>query len=171
MRRGIRSLLSVLGVILVLTAAWAYRYMGLRREAAIAAQLDLAECVRMGRQIEQFGRRPTLAAEYEQFATETISLIENAAKAAGISAESISRITPEPPRRIDDTIYKEKPTQVLLRRITLKQLTALTHGLLNVETGLRAKSIRLSAPRNEADDRWTAELVLTYLIYDPPRVE
>ena len=164
--------LSILVALPALTAIWAYRYMDSQRDDAITAQVDLNECVLIGRQIEQFGHRPTLATEQEQLSAETIGLIENAAKAAGISAESMARMTPEPPRRLGDTVYKEKPTQVLMRKITLKQLTALTYGLLSAETGLHARSIRVIAPRaEETGDLWTAELVLTYLIYDPPRLE
>lgn len=172
MTRRSTILLGILAGLLVLTAWWSYRYMASRRRIAATAQADLADCLRIAGQIERLRRRPTLAAHRERLASETTGLIEEAARSAGIPADSLSRISPGRPRRVDDTAYQEKPTRVLLRKVTRRQLVVLMHRLLSAGAGLHAKSIRLSAPRHDdSGDRWTVELVLTDLIYDPPRLE
>ena len=79
-------------------------------------------------------------------------------------------VSPLPPQRLGDTPYKEQPTTVRLENVPLKQLVTLVHRLANQNNSLHPKSIQIRAPQWEgAEERWTAEIVLTYLIYDPPR--
>ena len=161
-------LFSILAALLGLTTVWSYGHMASQKAAARRIQADLAQLRRKADRIKQLRETPIQATEYEQRTSETTGLIEKAARVAKIHPEGLSRITPEPLRRIGDTVYKEKPTEIQLRKVTLKQFTTLTHALLGVDAGLRAKSIRLSAPRLEkSDNLWTAELVVTYLIYAP----
>ena len=170
MTRRTIALIAVLGMLLpACMALWSYGQMAQSRSGAVEARADLADCLQMGAEIERCRRRPTLASDHERLADETTGLIELAAKSAGVSSGSLVRIIPQQPRRIADTIYKEKPTLVLLKSVSLRQVTALVHQLVSDENGLRAKSIRINAPRPEdTGDRWTAEIVLTYMIYDPP---
>jgi hypothetical protein len=45
----------------------------------------------------------------------------------------------------------------------------MSHALLAPNPGLRIKTLRLSAPTpDDTTDKWTAELTITYLLYDPP---
>jgi hypothetical protein len=172
MNRRLAILTGAAAVLLAGAALWAYGEMSSRRAQASAAQADLADCGRMAQRIRDLRDRPARAAEHEHLAAETTGLVEEAARSAGIAPESLFRIVPEAPRRIGDSAYKEKPTQVLLQKVTVRQLVQLMHRLLSTDVGLRAHSIRLTAPRQETGgETWTAELVLTYLIYDPPRVE
>ena len=164
-------LLSVLAALLLLSAAWGYRDMTSRRASAVRAEDDLAECRALAGQIRQVRDQPALAGERERGSSETNALIEKAAKAAGITdANSIGRITPGSPRPVANAPYKEQATEVLLKRVTLRQLVTFLHGVLGSGAGLRAKSIHLSVPpggKEELGDRWTAEVVLSYFIYDP----
>ncbi|KKM17455.1 hypothetical protein LCGC14_1675610, partial [marine sediment metagenome] len=151
------------------TSVWSYGRMSRGSHLAFAAAGDTVECAKMASAIQGAVARPTVAAEHERLAAETTRLIEQAARAAKISPDRLVRISPEPPQRLGDTVYKEKPTQVLLKNITLKQLVVLAHTLMGASEGLSIKSIRVTAPRSDsADDRWTAEIVVTYLIYAPP---
>jgi len=172
MTRRLVILVAALGGLLAVSAAWSYAYMVSERNAALTAEADRDDCLRMARRGRELSTRPTLATERERLASEITGLIEKAAQTAGLTPESLSRITPEPPRRLGDTAYKEKPTQVFLKRVTLMQVVTLVHSLLEADAGLHANSIRLTVPReDEAAGHWNAELVLTYLIYDPPRPE
>jgi len=172
MRRSRLALLVILAGLLAVTAAWSYGHMVGERNGAAAAAVDLVECRRLAREIRQFSARPALAAERERLASEITGLVERAAQAAGIPPDCLSRIAPEPPRRLGDGVYKEKPTQALLRKVTVRQVVTFVHGLLTSDPGLRVPSIRLTAPReDEMEGRWAAEVIVTYLIYDPPRTE
>jgi hypothetical protein len=166
-----------LGILVVLMACllagwtlWSYRYMTLRRKAASNAQADVAECDRLAARIADICRLPTVAADHEKFSGEITSIIEAAAKSASVPTGRLEDIIPQPPRRVGDTVYKEKPTQVTLKGITLEQLVRLGHGVLSGKQHLNIKWINLDAPGvDDTSNFWTVELGVTYLIYDPPR--
>ncbi len=169
MRRRTAVLTLVLAALLGLWLGGSLRHLAAARGRALAASEDLAECRRLADRIRLLRDRSRLAEDRERVPEQTTGRIEAAAKSAGISAARLVRISPEPARRVGETAYKEKPTRVLLRKVTLKQLVAMVHGLTRGEGMLRAKSLRLTAPsRNATDDLWDAELVLVYLIYEPP---
>jgi len=162
-----------LGLVLVgslyLTIFWSYGYMADRRAAAIVARADLEDSLRDGARIDAIRNRPALAADRERLVSETTALIERAAGAAGIPPDQLVRITPEPPQRLGDSVYKEKPTQVTLKSVSLQQLVTLTHHLVSPSQGLHAKSLRITSLGTEgAAASWAADLVVTYLIYEPP---
>ncbi len=168
MNRRMAMWVVVLAGLLALTAGWSYRRLVSAREALAQANGDLAECRRLAGQIQLCRDRPNVAAEFERVASETAGPIERAARAAGVSPDRLLRISPEPAQRVGDSVYKEKPTRVSLKDVTLKQLVTLVHGLTSADAGLRVKSILLHAPNQEdPSDSWTAEVVLAYLIYEP----
>jgi hypothetical protein len=181
MKRRTLILLAALAVTLLATVAWSFQYMSDRRDAADAAERDLADGLRMMGQIEQASRLPAMAADRERLANETTSLIEAAAKSAGMATGgapggtavgTLRRISHEPPRQVGQTAYKEKPAQVQLQMVTLKELVTFALAVSGPQAGLNIDSLRLGVPREaEAGDRWSAELVLTYLIYDAPQKE
>ena len=168
MRRPV-ILLAILVGLLCLTALWSYRYVAEQSRAGLKARRDLSECRRYAAAIERLKERPDVATGHVRLHAETTTAIEDAAKSARLSARSLARITPEPPRRVADTVYREKPTQVLVKNVTLEQLVQMVHGLVGAGHRLHARSIRITAPKAEDTGRqWNAELLLTYLIYDPP---
>lgn len=170
MTRQRMVLLILLGVLLVLVGLWRYRAMENARSAADAAAADLEATRRIVKKIEAFRDRPSEAVEGEQLATETITLIEKAVTSSGIDSKNLVRISPGSPTRVGDTPYKEKPTQVFLRNVPLRQLVALTHSLLQGGQKLHTKSMRIIPPRpDDTGEDWNAELTLTYLIYEPQR--
>jgi len=153
-----------------IVTVWAYDNMAAARAAAFAANDDLVACRRMTARIQSCQKRPVKAAEQIQLVTETTGLVEKAARGASIDLRNLVRITPEPPRRVGDTVYKEKITTVHLKNTTLKQLVVLVHNLIASRQKLQARSIRIRAPRvDDTGTWWTVELGLTYLIYEPPK--
>lgn len=170
MNRRKAILLSVLAACLVAVSYYSYDNMISCKEAALASANDLIVCGEMAKSIEQYMQRPALASEHELLATQTNSLIEKAAVDAGISKRSLIRITPEPARRIEDSSYKDKPSQILLREVTLKQMVPFVHNLL--DAGLNAKGIRLVSQKPEdSGPMWTMEITMSYLVYDPHNAE
>ena len=49
----------------------------------------------------------------------------------------------------------------------LEQVVGMMHQLATGEPGLNAKSIQLTPAAPDAVDSWKAEIVFSYLIYDP----
>jgi len=169
MRRG-AIFTAVLAGLLGLTALWSYQYMASQRAAALAARADLAACRRGAARIAAFRQRPAMAADREQLLSETTSLIEQAAAAAGIPPDKLIRIVPEGPQQLGKTPYKEKPTQITLRGVSLEQLVKFVHPLTGGERGLHAKALRITShDQGDSAGPWSADLVVSYLIYEPRR--
>jgi uncharacterized membrane protein len=164
-------LLALLAATLCAAVGLAYGRFSQARDQAVAAVADLEDCARCAEKIESCRNRPNLASDHQKLDAETNGIVERAAKGAGVDTQRLLRISPEPPQRFLDTAYKEKPTQVVLKDVTLQQLVTILYNLTG-EHGLAAKSLRISAPQAEdATGQWSAELVVTYLIYDPQRPE
>ncbi len=155
---------------LVAAVIWSHARLARMRSLAHASADDLAECYRMSAQIEKVSRKPAVASENEKLANEITGLIEGAAKASQIPTGKIEQITPQAARRLADTVYKEKPTQVILQDVSLRQWVEFLHRLSSSDLRLHVKSLRVTAPRkDDAADAWTGEVEVTYLIYDPPK--
>ena len=164
MNRRFVILLALLATVLGGIAAWSWSYLAGERDRALEAERDLQRGRQMVQQIRQLSKQPAVVREREQLQTETIALVESAARLAGIS---VSNYAHERPRRVGDTAYKEASIQIMLRKVPLKQLVQMVHKLM-ATTALQARSVRLSAPRqDEGGDPWNVDLVLSYLIYEP----
>jgi hypothetical protein len=162
--------LALLFALLGLCAVWGVRHLADAHAAEAAAARGLADCRRYAERISHLRGRPALAAQQERRSAEISAPIEGAAKEAGIPTDRLLRISPEPARRIGETAYKEKPTRVIIKNVTLRKVVAMAHGLTGGEGELNLKSLRLTAPSPDAvAGTWSAELVFTYLIYEPQR--
>lgn len=160
-----------LAALLVLAATWAgwglLRLAGARAAAEGAAH-DLADCRRLGQEIGRLRDRPAAASDRERQSAEVTAPIERAAREAGIPAERIARISPEPAEREGESDYNRKPTRVLLKNVTLRQVAHVVHALGAGPAGLGLESVRLTAPSRDATEgTWSAELVFVYLVYEP----
>lgn len=164
-------------VALALLAAlgWSFARLSDSAAAARAAGQDLAECRALAARIEWLRTRPAVAGAQQVGAADLSRRIEDAAHAADFEDGSIERIEPAPARRVGDSNYREVPTVVRIRRVTLRQVFTFLQALgadsasrTGHSSALSVQSIRLSAPRGEeTGDRWTVESTLTYLIFSP----
>ena len=90
------------------------------------------------------------------------------AGAAAQATGAILRIGPQPPRRLADSVYLEKPTQVSVRQLTLQQLITFLHDLSDDSSNLWVPSLRIrSSQVATVAGRWDAEMTVSYLIYSP----
>ena len=156
-------------VMLAATTGWAWgRLTGARTTAEDAAR-SLAACEDLSDQIRRLQHRPDIAGAGELQIDVLAGKIERAGRSAGMSPASVVRIWPEQIRRVSDSVYKAKCTQIVLERITLKQLTTFLHALTVETPRLWVKSINLTAPRGQETGRtWGVRVVVSYLIFDPP---
>jgi hypothetical protein len=156
---------------LPLAVGWCALHLGASREAAAQAVADLASAQDIAGRIALLRQRPVVADAREAQGEDISRRIEEAAREAGVEETSLERIEPEPARRLGDTPYREKPTRLRLRHVTLQQLFQMLHALASEAPGssvLRLSSFRLSAPHGEeAGDEWMVESTLSCLVYDP----
>jgi hypothetical protein len=156
---------------LVLAVAWSWFWLNASRQAAAGAAADLSACRDSATRIESLRRRPLVAGSHDVGATDLSRRIETAAGDAGMAEGGLDQVEPGPARQVGDTSYRETPTRVRLRHVSLPQLFAFLHALAadgQGGPGLRLAALRLSAPAGEeAGDYWNTEATLTYWVYDP----
>jgi hypothetical protein len=171
-----RMMAGVIALALLAAVGWCSMRLANARASASLAGQDLADCSALAARIESLRRLPAVAGAAELGAADLSRQIEEAAKVADFPEGSVERIEPEPARRVGETNYSEVATQVRMRRLTLRQAFTFLHALCadarspasRSTSGLRLRSIRLSAPRGEENaDRWTVESTLSYMFYSP----
>lgn len=161
----LRIVIVALPLILI---GWSYSFLASQKQRAVNAKKNLNRCDQILKNIEVLKQKPQMASSQESLSSETTGLIERAASTAEIRAGSILRITPQPPRRIPKTAYKEKPTSVVLKGITLKQFVIMINSLDKSASNLNLKSVIFTPPNIKDTGRnWNVEFVLSYLIFDP----
>ncbi|MEM9109982.1 MAG: hypothetical protein AAGC72_08150 [Planctomycetota bacterium] len=136
---------------------------------------SLMACRTLSAEILRLRKSPALIEDQPQQHEQLAQRIEGSAINAGISPEQIIRIWPQEPRRLEDTVYKDKATLVVLREVGLDQSTQMLHEMASGPGGVSVKSIRLTAPREQAtasdpsrpSDTWNIEATVGYLIYAP----
>lgn len=174
-------------VVLILGLFWCYGRLQSQREAATTAARNLRTCRRLIQQIKHLQQQPAMASSQAIHLTDLTSQIEQVANRVHIDPEQLDRIWPEPSRRVGDSAYKEKPTDVLLENVSLKQLTGFLCDLVAEDRRLRISSLRLISPQSDdafADtgtspgnsgnssaksrvDRWSVEMTIGDLVYAP----
>jgi hypothetical protein len=138
------------------------------KQQAGQSRVDTDRCIEMSDTIHGHRSAPAIADDTERLGSVMSSRIESAATEASLSANQLVRITPNAPVRLGESDYRVKPTHVALKNISMKQCVRFVHTLLAGDPNLRCRSLRLSAPRHDTvRDRWSAEVSITYLIYDP----
>lgn len=162
------TLLALLAVLLLVFTAWNYSRLADHRSMAFAAVEETRDCHRLAAQINSLQSQPAQAGSAELQVTELTRGIEQSANQAQIQLDHLIRIWPQPAARINDSPYKAKSTQVLLKGVSLPQVVRFLHALETQDAGPRTTRLRLKAPDNQdAVGTWTVEATLTHVIYAP----
>lgn len=163
-------LIGVMLVLLLAGVGWCASEMLDRRVAAERAAAGLGEAELIAervRRLEQQDKVASTAGSAQDQEQDLARRIKAAADRARITGNWQRGIDYKRARRVGDTPYKQKPTVVLTRGLTLEQLSALLYHLTH-ESPLTVTELTLKTPRGaDPGRRWDADFTLTYLIYDP----
>jgi hypothetical protein len=159
---------ALVAIAFIVLDVYGYVAMLQARDRADEAVSGSALCERLANSITTLKAKPIIAGTHEQAVEELTKNIEAAAQAFGVAGnEHLASIAPEPTARLFNSAYLEKPTTVDLRNATLPQLIGMMCQLCANGSGLKIKTLRLTAPSKNDDNMWNAELTITYLIYSP----
>ncbi len=158
------------GLVLGLLAVAAARnglWMADRRQAARRATEDLAACEHLAARIEALRARPAVASAEAMGVQEFGQRFAAASKAVGLTLEEVPNVIPQTARRVGNSPYLVKPTDMMLRGVTLEQVVTFL-GRLTADSGLTVSELHLRAPHGEAvSPIWDADVTVTYLMYAP----
>lgn len=168
-----RWITPCISAVLLVGNLLAYLELRASQTCARAAADSLAECQAIAADIATLRRQPSKVTLQAHSVTELSSQVEQAMKFAQLPANCLVRVDPQPARRMTASDFKEQPTSLELRAVTLKQLIQFLHKLESNGAGLRTKSLQLAASVKIAADgaaeTWNVQVVLTSLIFAPKK--
>lgn len=174
--------LVLLSLLLAGLCCWSAGLLSSARQEKLSAEADLARCRQIAGVLSSLQNRPAMLGGSRGETEELSRQVESAAQKASIPSQSIIRIWPEPARRVGESVYKEKPTQILLRKVSMQQIAGFLYALTGEGDVLSAKSIRLTPLQGDEGagagnasnaanpgNTWTADVSVSYFVYDPPK--
>ncbi len=151
----------------VMTTAWGSVRLWSSHDRALAAAAELFAARNSAGRIVAM-KRQTFSTGKQGPDTELRRRIGEAAQSAGVPSAAIESISQQAPRPLKGTQFEERPTQLQLRQVTMRQWVTFLHTLTADGSALRVGSIRLVAPREQqAGDQWNAEATITALVHAP----
>jgi Tfp pilus assembly protein PilO len=147
---------------------WSWQQMQEQHRIAQLTANDELQCKAIGDQISQLrdaaqSRRP------DEDMNTLVQQMQQAASQSSMPMSHVQRIRPSAERRIGQSPYVEKPTQLSLSNITLPQAVAFLHHLATLQPDLQIQSLRITEDRrNQTSDQWQIEVGLANVIYSPP---
>jgi hypothetical protein len=165
--------MAVVLAVLIVSAGWSFYWMTSAELSAQNSAENLQICKRLADQIKKMHTQPLRAALETRTSTELAGQIETSAKTANLRQNCILQIDPQTARRLGNTAYKEQPTMVELRDVTLKQLVVFLNALTDDQSGMDVAELRLESSRDDSanaqqtEETWLAEVTLSHLIFAP----
>lgn len=159
-------------LVLIVIVFAGYAMMARNHNRLRDAQAQLRECKKLAQDIQALQQQPGFAALGVDSPRTITTRAEHAGQQAKIPPTALARIEPQSAVRLRDSPYRLRPTRLEIRRVTLEQIVVFTHALIDEAQGTTVRDIRLTAAEGNAEgakevDLWTAEIVLTQLIYSP----
>lgn len=156
---------------LALLALFGYMRMHAEAAAMRAASEEVRQCQRLVAEIAKLQELPQFAALEADTPQTTRQRIEQATLAARLPAASLIRIEPRSPVRLGNSEYQLASTRLELNNVTLQQITAFAHALVDEPRGLTVRDLRLWTNANESTagtrEAWSAETTLTQVTFSP----
>jgi hypothetical protein len=157
------NLLLILLLVAALAATFSWSRLGNRRDDALAAEQDLAQCRAYLAEMDAAGAASPAAQPLAAGVSPTNvnARLRDAAAAAG-AAEKLTSIEPGNTETVGDST--ELSVFLHFEPITLRELVTFLHQLsAGGGTGMRAKSLELEAPAGaEQGDAWVADVAIGY---------
>jgi type II secretory pathway component PulM len=167
--RLILSLIILIGLAII--AVVCLRSASAASRRIQTAQTELAQATKMTSEIERLNNAPRIASLEMESPDEISQRITAALKQLKSSATSLQSVDPQPPRRIANSEYQIRATEVELGQVKLNDLARFITALTKGGQGLEVRDIVLSETRNASKtaETWLARLTLTQVIYSPTR--
>lgn len=163
---------AVIAAALLMAGLWAVGYLVDARQAAEMAASDLDSCRAIAARIGTMKAGNDAAANgtLDQAALQRKG--EEALQSIGLPPSHLVKVAPEAPRTVGQTAYREVPTNLILRDMTLRQTVSFLLAMTGDGSPLQTRALRLSGANdpNGPDPLWSVEVTLAYLVYQPARI-
>ena len=146
---------------------WSWQQLQTQQHLAKATVNDQLKCQRLASEIQAIRDTAQTQKPEDQINT-LVQQIQQAADQASMPMSHVQRIRPATQRRMGQSAYLEKPTQLSLSNITLQKTIAFLHHLVSLQPDLQIQSMRLTeARKNPTSNLWQVEVGLATVVYAP----
>jgi hypothetical protein len=157
---------------LLVAGLWATGHLMDARAASEMAASDLDACRGIAARIGTMkaGNDAASNGGFDQAALQRKG--EEALQSIGLPPSHLVKVAPDTARTVGQTAYREVPTNLILRDMTLRQTVGFLLAMTGEGSPLQTRALRLSGANDPAgpDPHWTVELTLAYLVYQPAKV-
>jgi hypothetical protein len=163
------QLIAALGLAALL-ALWVWievRGLNSTRDSLRSAERQLSSMTEDAAVVARLRTAPKLATERERPNDDLLSQIREALKDAQVSLDRWKGNEPSPAVRVADTPYRRLDTRLSFEKVTMRQMVEFAHALARKDSTLRVTDFRLAAASGGDRGAWSAQLVVSYLIYAP----
>ncbi len=162
-------LAGVCVVVLMVLSLWIYGRMARSITAATDSIDQWTQCDVLASQIQTLRTQPSMADDRVMQDSDMTRRIAQAAAKSSFNTQKIVSTTYPDAHRIGRTPYLEKPTELQIRKVTLKQTLDLLYALTGGGSQLSVTQLQFTTPHEESDRQlWTVMTTVSYLIYEPP---
>jgi len=159
--------LSVMLLCMSILCFWSWGQMQEQQRIAQITVTDQLNCQILKSEIQAIQESAQTRKPSDDMNT-LVQQIQQAASNAQMPMSHVHRIRPATQRRIGQSPYLEKPTQLSLSNITLKSTVTFLHHLASLQPDLQIQSMRITEDRrNPTSDLWQVEVGLANVIYAP----
>lgn len=150
---------------------WSILELQASRRGMTEAADQVRECLQLAESIREL--RPTDSADVSAKSTpgDLAKRIEAIVREPQLSGVQLVRVDPQPPKRIPDSAYSQRTTQVELRNLQLRQFVMLLDALRREGAQSQVRRIHLQSPVRETasngPETWAIEMVLTDRVLTP----
>ncbi|MFG0250497.1 MAG: hypothetical protein ACF8OB_16550 [Phycisphaeraceae bacterium JB051] len=153
---------------------WAYQKLETQKRLATVEAKNQDKCQQIAQAIDEIRQKAQTMEPADEMSS-LVQHIQSAASQAGMPMQHVQRIRPSSARRIGQSPYVQKPTQLSLQDVTLKNAVSFLHQLSSTQADMQIKSLRMTAPRLQqgvianatTSETWNMEVGLASIAYVP----
>jgi hypothetical protein len=158
-------------VLLPAALAWSYAEFASARAGAVAAERQAAMCDEFAAQIARLRELAPQSKATSSSAADLATQLEEVLRTPSLTGVRLIRIDPHSPKRVGDSTYAERITQLEFQQVSLRQLATLYETFQKFDSRCRISRIRLQSPSRESTpptvETWNVELTLTAWEFTP----
>jgi hypothetical protein len=130
----------------------------------------LADSQEVVNDIQRLRGQPAMSAERALTTGDLSQSLDSAMRSAAVRPAALARVEPQSPQRLGETDYRLQTVELQLVDMRLQEVVEFARQLEGESGAWIVRRVQL-APAASADttERWSTQLTLTKLIYDPIR--
>ncbi len=156
------------------SSMWSYGHLQSQKRLAEISARNQSKCQQIAQAIDDI-RQHAQDIEPADDMNSLVQQIQKAASSANMPMQHVQRIRPSSPRRLGQSPYVQKATQLSLQDVTMQNAITFLHHLAMSQPNLNIQSMRITSPRSyqqetsatNTGETWKMEVGIASIAYVP----